>query len=151
MDMIDHYALLGVPSDASPPEIRRAYRHLARIHHPDVNPRPDGHRRFAELAHAYEILNDPARRARYDQTLDRPTLVGPPTMPRSAVLRRPLRRGTLELSLSELRHLAGHELTLRDGCGRLIALPAGTRHGEEIIVRYDGRPVVLTVQLQRKT
>ena len=151
MGAIDHYALLGVRSDASAREIRRAYRRLARLHHPDVNPRPDGPRRFAELARAYAVLNDPAERARYDQTLHGPAPARPTTMPRSPVLQRTFRRGILELSLSEARHLAHHPLTLRDACGRLIVLPAGTGHGEEIMLPYNGRPVVVTVQLRRKT
>jgi curved DNA-binding protein CbpA len=151
MRAIDHYALLGVGSDASAREIRRAYRRLARRHHPDVNPRPDGHSRFAELAHAYAILNDPAERARYDEMLRRPALASPPATPRAPVVPQPFRRGILELSSREARHLARHPVTLRDGHGRLIVLPAGTRHGEEIILRYDDQPVILTVQLRRKT
>ena len=148
---IDHYALLGVRIDASAREIRRAYRRLARRHHPDVNPRPDGDRRFAELAHAYAILNNPAERARYDQRIHRPAPAGQPTMSRSPVVQQPFRRGILELSPSEARHLARHPLTLRDGRGGLIVLPAATRHGEEIILPYDGRVVVVTVQLRGKT
>ena len=85
MGAIDHYALLGVRSDASAREIRRAYRRLARLHHPDLNPRSDGHRRFAELAHAYAILNDPAERARYDRSIYRPAPASPPTASRSPV------------------------------------------------------------------
>jgi curved DNA-binding protein CbpA len=151
MSATDHYTLLGVRSDSSAREIRRAYRRLARRHHPDVNPRPDGHRRFAELAHAYAILNDPAERARYDQALHRSTPASPPTTPRSPVVRQPFGRGILELSPREARHLARHPLTLQDGRGRLIVLPAGTRHGEEILLPYNGGPVVLTVQLRKKT
>ena len=147
----DHYAMLGVGSDASAREIRRAYRRLARRHHPDVNPRPDGHSRFAQLAHAYAILNDPAERARYDEMLRRPALASPPATPRAPVVQQPFRRGTLELSPREAWHLARHSVTLRDSHGRLIVLPAGTRHGEKIILRYDCRPVVLTVQIRRIT
>ncbi len=148
---VDHYALLGVGADASAPEIRRAYRRLARQHHPDLNPLPDGGKRFAELAHAYEILNDPAQRAHYDQTLPRPAPGPPPTRPRSTIVGRTARRGTLELSPSEARHLARQPLTLADGDGRRIVLPAGTGPGDEITVLYAGRPIVLAVQLQRKT
>jgi curved DNA-binding protein CbpA len=150
MNGIDHYALLGVRSDASAREIRRAYRRLARQHHPDLNQRPDGHKRFAELAHAYAILNDPAERARYDQT--RQSLpVSPPT-PASLIPERTFfRRGILELSPSEARHLAHHPLTLRDHHGTQIVLPAGVGHGDKITLLCNGLPVVLTIQLHDKT
>jgi molecular chaperone DnaJ len=62
----DLYAILGVPRDASPEEIKRAYRTLAREHHPDVNVDPGADQRFKEIAGAYEILSDPQKRQRYD-------------------------------------------------------------------------------------
>ena len=62
---VDPYAELGVSRDASSEEIRRAYRRVARRHHPDVNRDPGGPDRFAAAARAYEILSDPAARARY--------------------------------------------------------------------------------------
>lgn len=150
MNRIDHYSLLGVRSDASAHEIRRAYRRLARQHHPDLNPRPDGPERFAEVARSYAILNDPAQRARYDQTRQPPP-ASPPNLARSSVLERTFRRGILELSPSEARHLARHPLTLTDRCGRTIVLPAGAGHGDEITVLCNSLPVVLTIQLQGKT
>jgi hypothetical protein len=150
MNGIDHYALLGVRSDASAREIRRAYRRLARRHHPDLNPRADGPERFAELAQAYSILNDPARRARYDQTLPRPTPASRPATSRSPVRDRTFRRGVLELSPSEARHLASHPLTLKDGHDRLIVLPAGTGHMDEITLPYNGHAVLLTIHVQGK-
>jgi curved DNA-binding protein CbpA len=64
----DYYGVLGVDRDASTREIRRAYRRLACQQHPDRNPEPDGAQRFRTLAEAYEVLSDPARRARYDHT-----------------------------------------------------------------------------------
>jgi curved DNA-binding protein CbpA len=150
MKGIDHYALLGVRSDAPVREIRRAYRRLARQHHPDLNPRPDGAERFAELAHAYAILNDPAQRARYDQTRQPPP-ASPPNLARSPVLKRTFRRGILELSPSEAQHLARHPLTLTDRYGRTIALPAGAGHGDDIALLSQNHRVVLTIQIQRKT
>lgn len=64
----DHYAVLGVPRDASQDDIKRAYRRLARQLHPDANPDdPQAESRFKELAAAYETLGDPQRRARYDR------------------------------------------------------------------------------------
>jgi molecular chaperone DnaJ len=62
----DLYALLGVPPDATDEEIRRAYRKLAREHHPDVSADPEGERRFKEISAAYRTLSDPAKRRQYD-------------------------------------------------------------------------------------
>src|SRR5919199_356462 len=62
----DHYATLGVSPSASDLEIRAAFRRLARQYHPDVNPAPDAADRFRAVAAAYEVLSDPAQRARYD-------------------------------------------------------------------------------------
>jgi molecular chaperone DnaJ len=62
----DHYATLGVRKDATPEEIKRAYRRLARQLHPDVNPDRDTHERFKEVTVAYEVLSDPNKRQIYD-------------------------------------------------------------------------------------
>jgi curved DNA-binding protein len=63
----DYYESLGVSRDASPEEIRRAYRSLARKHHPDVNKEAGTEDRFKEISEAYEVLRDPDKRARYDR------------------------------------------------------------------------------------
>ena len=62
----DFYEVLGVSRDASPDEIQRAYRKLARTYHPDVNKDPDAEVRFQEIAEAYDVLSDPDTRRRYD-------------------------------------------------------------------------------------
>ncbi|HEX5904165.1 MAG TPA: molecular chaperone DnaJ [Actinomycetota bacterium] len=62
----DLYEILGVPRDASTEDIRKAYRKLAREHHPDVNADPAAEERFKEVAAAYEILSDSNKRAQYD-------------------------------------------------------------------------------------
>jgi curved DNA-binding protein len=63
----DLYEVLGVARSASREEIQRAYRHLARRYHPDVNTDPAAAERFREINDAYQVLSDPAARARYDR------------------------------------------------------------------------------------
>ncbi|MEO3807935.1 DnaJ C-terminal domain-containing protein [Sphaerisporangium sp. B11E5] len=62
----DLYEVLGVPRTASREEIQRAYRKLARAHHPDVNRDPGAEERFKDIAEAWDVLSDPAKRRRYD-------------------------------------------------------------------------------------
>lgn len=64
----DYYEILGVPRNASEPDIHRAFRGLARQWHPDVSPRADAAGRFQELSSAYQVLHDPIARARYDHS-----------------------------------------------------------------------------------
>lgn len=64
----DLYAVLGVSPDATEDDIRRAYRKMARKHHPDVNPGdPGAEERFKKLSGAFEVLSDPEKRALYDE------------------------------------------------------------------------------------
>lgn len=68
MALKDYYQILGVGKDASPEEIKKRFRQLARETHPDANPDdPNAEARFREVAEAYEVLSDPDRRARYDR------------------------------------------------------------------------------------
>jgi curved DNA-binding protein len=62
----DYYAILGVGREASREEIQRAYRKLARKHHPDVDKSPGATQRFAQIGEAYEVLKDEKKRKRYD-------------------------------------------------------------------------------------
>jgi molecular chaperone DnaJ len=62
----DYYEVLGVPRDADAKTIKDAFRQLARRYHPDISTEPDADQRFKEIAEAYGVLSDPARRADYD-------------------------------------------------------------------------------------
>ncbi|MGK2877115.1 MAG: molecular chaperone DnaJ [Solirubrobacterales bacterium] len=63
----DYYEVLGVGRDADAGEIKKAFRRLARTHHPDVNDSPEAEAEFKEIAAAYEVLSDDSRRATYDR------------------------------------------------------------------------------------
>ncbi|KAH7980544.1 hypothetical protein HPB49_017118 [Dermacentor silvarum] len=66
--MNDYYNLLEVPRNASPEDIRRAYRRLALKWHPDKNPdnKAEAEARFKEISEAYEVLSDESKRRQYD-------------------------------------------------------------------------------------
>ena len=67
-----HYDVLQVSRSASPEQIAEAYRKLAKQYHPDWNPNdPDASKRFKRVTKAYDVLNDPERRAKYDEKLAR--------------------------------------------------------------------------------
>jgi molecular chaperone DnaJ len=63
----DYYEILGVSREASPREIKSAYRQAAMKYHPDRNKEPGAEERFKEAAEAYEVLSDPEKRGRYDR------------------------------------------------------------------------------------
>lgn len=63
----DPYEVLGVARTATAEEIRKAHRALARKHHPDLDKSPGAAERFRQIQEAYEVLSDPAKRARFDR------------------------------------------------------------------------------------
>ncbi|MDA0328913.1 MAG: molecular chaperone DnaJ [Gemmatimonadetes bacterium] len=64
----DFYQILGVGEKADPGEIKKAYRKLAKAHHPDANQgNPKAAERFKEIGSAYAVLSDPKKRKQYDQ------------------------------------------------------------------------------------
>jgi len=66
--MTDPYAILGIPRTASEPEIKSAYRKLAKELHPDRNKdNPQAAERFSRVTHAYDLLSDKDKRARFDR------------------------------------------------------------------------------------
>lgn len=66
-DFKDYYNILGVSKTATPDDIKRAYRKLARKYHPDVNPgNPEAEEKFKEINEANEVLSNPEKREKYD-------------------------------------------------------------------------------------
>jgi molecular chaperone DnaJ len=73
----NYYERLGIARDATAEQIRKAYRSLARKHHPDVNTDPASEERFKDIKEAYEILSDPEKRQYYDRFGQAPGASGP--------------------------------------------------------------------------
>src|SRR3972149_421510 len=68
VDVRDYYAVLGVPRTASAADIKKAFRKLAREHHPDKKPGDKAaEQRFKDINEANEVLSDPDKRAKYDR------------------------------------------------------------------------------------
>jgi curved DNA-binding protein len=67
MEYKDYYATLGVPKTATPAEIKKAYRKLARELHPDTNKDPEAEKRFKEANEAHAVLSDAEKRKQYDE------------------------------------------------------------------------------------
>jgi molecular chaperone DnaJ len=64
----DYYEILGVPRTAGEEDLKKAFRNLAKKHHPDANPgNPGAEVKFKEINEAYDVLSDPKKRAAYDQ------------------------------------------------------------------------------------
>ncbi len=156
----DHYQLLGIPRDAAPDEIKKAFRKLARECHPDVaGDTPEAAARFTAIREAYEVLSDPQQRSRYDRRFRRRTRHTPQgyRMPGGlhfdTGVRRPDRPGAAR---SRMRS-AANNLDLDDiiggvgdfGFGGPSSAPpppaAGSTHSEQ--VRTAGRDISVKVHV----
>ncbi|GIP35854.1 molecular chaperone DnaJ [Paenibacillus sp. J2TS4] len=67
MSKRDYYEVLDVDRNATPEEIKKSFRKMARQYHPDVNKEPDAEEKFKEVKEAYDVLSDSQKRATYDQ------------------------------------------------------------------------------------
>ena len=68
MDYIDYYKILDLKKDATTEDIKKAYRKLARKHHPDLNPNnEEANKKFQQINEANEVLSDPEKRKKYDK------------------------------------------------------------------------------------
>lgn len=75
--MTDHYAALGLGSDATLAEVKKAFRQKASLHHPDRNTAVDAAARFRAVQEAYDVLSDAAKRQAYDDNRRRNLLDSP--------------------------------------------------------------------------
>jgi DnaJ-class molecular chaperone len=108
----DHYAVLGLDRHCTEAEIRRAYRLLAKRHHPDLNPdSPEAILRSQELNAAHETLRDPARRRAYDRELSESGAPTPP--PRAAKIERNISHDT-HVRIADFLHGATLEVRVQD-------------------------------------
>jgi molecular chaperone DnaJ len=152
----DYYAVLGVSRDATDGEIKRAFRELARKHHPDVSPQNNGEA-FREINDAYAVLSDGEARARYDRWGHPDDTTGLSAVVEAAqdilndVFRR--RRGrqrgrdlryTLELTFEEAAFGCSKPIQIPIGEGRTreftVIVAAGTTDGTVKTFRSEGEP-----------
>jgi molecular chaperone DnaJ len=123
----DYYTVLGVSRDATDSEIKRAFRELARKHHPDVNPDNNGEA-FREINEAYAVLSDKESRARYDRWGHQDDTTGLSAVVEAAqdIINDVFRRRRGKHRGKDLRYTL--ELTFEEaafGCSKTIEIPAG--------------------------
>jgi len=160
----DYYVVLGVSRDATEVEIKRAFRELARKHHPDVNPK-DGGEHFREINEAYAVLSDREARARYDRwghPDDGGTGLGAVVDAAQEMINDVLRRRrgkqrgrdlryTLEISFDEAAFGCEKVIHVGDDGGSsaapaargrdyTVAIPPGTKDGAVKLLKGEGEP-----------
>ena len=109
MAAANHYELLQIAPEASPQELRQAFRRLSKHYHPDTTALPEAQARegFRRLQAAYLTLSDPERRRAYDASLA--VVLPPPSVTRTVVVPAPARRALSINSMTAWRFSASSE------------------------------------------
>ena len=157
--MRDPYRILGVPTTASLSDIKKAFRDLARVHHPDVDPNnPWAEDDFKEIAAAYDVLASEDRRAAYDRKAKTSGKAAPRTAkaskpkpeakragdaPNSGSRREPKIDGidiTYDLSVPFMEAANGCKQTIDTTNGKTlnVSVPAGSRDGTTLRFKAQG-------------
>ena len=153
----DYYVVLGISKDASETDIKRAFRELARIHHPDINP-ADAGERFREINEAYAVLSEKDSRSRYDRwghADDSSSGLGAVVDAAQDIIndvfrrRRGKQRGkdiryTLEITFEEAAFGASKTITIPDGDNKTrdftVIISPGMKPGTVKMMKGEGEP-----------
>ncbi len=153
----DYYVVLGLDKSCTEADIKRAFRELARKHHPDVNP-DDAGERFREINEAYAVLSDADARARYDRwgQADEGGGIGAVVDAAQDMINDVLRRRkvnqrgsdiryTLEVSFDEAAFGTSKSIHIPDNAGRAgamreftVVIPPGTTQGAIKMIKGEG-------------
>lgn len=146
---MDYYEILGVSSTAHASDIKRAYRRLAVMYHPDKNPSPEAEAIFKQINEAYDVLSDPQKRRAYDSRFDNvfevplentaPRHRDPRYRPRSPGTARTNRRPSLrETMASYLKYTTAISIACFSLCSvMLIDFCLPTRATKDTIVKTE--------------
>lgn len=151
----DYYRVLGVPRDATPEQIKKAFRKLARQHHPDVSKAPDAAARMKAVNEAYSVLSDPEQRAAYDAGGDAPRARAGGAAGPDAARRRRFEDSAFDAFFSDLfeRHAGGHGSAPADAHATIELDLEDAWHGRtrQITIELPGVDARGRVSLVRRT
>ncbi|HWC09795.1 MAG TPA: molecular chaperone DnaJ [Acidimicrobiales bacterium] len=126
----DYYKVLGVSENASEDELRRAYRKLAKQHHPDAH--PGSEERFKDISAAYDVLSDAEKRKEYDELRRLGPMAAGPFGPGGATAGRPGGAGGFSFSTDDLGGLFGDLFGRFRGGGGATTTSTRARRGSDL-------------------
>jgi Ca-activated chloride channel homolog len=149
----NYYARLGIPVNATPDELRRAYREAARQLHPDTNVKPGETELFLTVQEAYDVISDPEKRAAYDATLPPEYFTPPPVKYNVVYSRSKINRGKgpqLVYALVELKSVLQDEPSSSDPLNLCLVLDCSTSMQGEVMDTLKATSIELVRQLRAR-